>query len=100
LLIIIEITTKLSEIFAIELDVLMFHITSDNQELTNILNFKFLSQSGQKQLAKVKLSNKFNYMKKNNNFAKYLENMAKKKSERKESELFFNIKKEIQKIFT
>jgi hypothetical protein len=41
-----EITVKLSEIFAIELDVLMFHITSDNQKLAKLINFKSLLHVG------------------------------------------------------
>jgi hypothetical protein len=44
-LIIIEITTKLSEIFTIEFDILMFYITSDYQELTNLINFNSLLQT-------------------------------------------------------
>jgi hypothetical protein len=43
-LIIIEITTKLSEIFTIEFDILMFYITSDYQKLTNLINFNSLLQ--------------------------------------------------------
>jgi hypothetical protein len=44
-LIIIEITTKLSEIFTIEFYILMFYITSDYQELTNIINSNSLLQA-------------------------------------------------------
>jgi hypothetical protein len=42
LLVITNIITKLSEIFTIEIDILAFYITSDNQQFTDILNFKSL----------------------------------------------------------
>ena len=45
-LIIIKITTKLSEIFVIELDILMFYIAADNQEITELINFKSLLLAG------------------------------------------------------
>jgi hypothetical protein len=44
-LIIINITTKLSDIFSIELDVLMFYITTDNQKLTEMLNLNYLAKT-------------------------------------------------------